>query len=203
MLTHKLPCDAVWLDIEMSDGKKYFTWDKRRFPTPATMLERVKANKQRLITIIDPHIKDSEPDYFLLKEGFKRDLFVHDVSGHPYVGHCWPASSHWLDYMNPDVTKLLEEIYCGQYHKDQTDFIWTDSWVHIWNDMNEPACFMPTDKTMPKSNLHHFGNGRVVEHRDVHNLYGHYNSKATHTALLKRTPEERPFILTRSFNAGT
>jgi alpha-glucosidase (family GH31 glycosyl hydrolase) len=37
----------------------------------------------------------------------------------------------------------------------------------------------------------------------VHSLYGHYNSKATYHALLERNPEERPFILTRSFNAGT
>lgn len=66
MLKHKLPCDAVWLDIEMSDHKKYFTWDKSRFPNPKQMLEKVKSNGQRLITIIDPHIKNTEDDYFLL-----------------------------------------------------------------------------------------------------------------------------------------
>ena len=62
---------------------------------------------------------------------------------------------------------------------------------------------MPTDKTMPKSNLHNFGGSRIVEHRDCHSLYGHYNSKATYEALLKRDPDDRPFVLTRSFNAGT
>ena len=104
--------------------------------------------------------------------------------------------------MNPEVTTLLKDIYSGHLHKDDDDFIWNDNWVHIWNDMNEPACFMPTDKTMPKSNLHQFSQTEVYEHRDVHSLYGHYNSKATFEALRARN-DERPFILTRSFNAGT
>jgi alpha-glucosidase (family GH31 glycosyl hydrolase) len=104
--------------------------------------------------------------------------------------------------MNPEVTNLLKDIYTAKLHEGDEDFIWNDSWVHIWNDMNEPACFMPTDKTMPKSNLHNFGNGEIYEHRDVHSLYGHYNSKATYGALRARS-DDRPFILTRSFNAGT
>lgn len=37
---------------------------------------------------------------------------------------------------------------------DPTDFIWNDKNVGILIDMNEPACFEKTDKTMPKSNLH-------------------------------------------------
>jgi len=47
-------------------------------------------------------------------------------------------------------------------------------------------------------------------HGDCHNLYGHYNTKATYEALVERkdenksdAPIERPFILTRSFYAGT
>lgn len=67
--------------------------------------------------------------------------------------------------------------------------------------MNEPACFELTDKTMPISNLHNV-NGNLVEHRLLHSLYGYYSSMHTHKALLNRS-QERPFILTRSFYAGT
>ena len=167
------------------------------------MLEQIKSNGQRLVTIIDPHIKASDKEYFMLTQGLKNDLFVKDFSGKSYTGHCWPSNSHWLDFMNPDVTRYLEDMYTGKTHINDETFIWTDNWVHIWNDMNEPACFEPTDKTMPKSNTHKFKDGRIIEHRDVHSLYGHYNSKATHNALMKRDPNDRPFILTRSFNAGT
>jgi len=28
---------VIWLDIEHTDGKKYFTWDKSNFPNPKQM----------------------------------------------------------------------------------------------------------------------------------------------------------------------
>ena len=31
------PYDVLWLDIEHTDGKRYFTWDKNLFPDPKTM----------------------------------------------------------------------------------------------------------------------------------------------------------------------
>ena len=34
---HNIPFDVLWLDIEHTDGKKYFTWDKSNFPTPKDM----------------------------------------------------------------------------------------------------------------------------------------------------------------------
>ena len=30
--------DVLWLDIEHTDGKKYFTWNKALFPNPAEMI---------------------------------------------------------------------------------------------------------------------------------------------------------------------
>ena len=32
-----LPYDVLWLDIEHTDGKRYFTWDKALFPDPISM----------------------------------------------------------------------------------------------------------------------------------------------------------------------
>ena len=77
--------------------------------------------------------------------------------------------------------------------------------------MNEPACFDPFEKSMPKSNLHFYPvspsdptNLHLVEHRDLHNIYGYYNTMATYEGMLERTKgEERPFILTRSFFLGS
>ena len=70
--------------------------------------------------------------------------------------------------------------------------------------MNEPACFDPYEKSMAKANLHNFNLKDLIEHRDVHNLYGYYNTMATYEGMLARTNgEERPFILTRSYFAGS
>lgn len=70
--------------------------------------------------------------------------------------------------------------------------------------MNEPACFDPYDKSMPKSNLQTLSASQTVEHRDCHNVYGYFNTQATYEGLFERTPDnERPFVLTRSFFAGS
>ncbi len=66
--------------------------------------------------------------------------------------------------------------------------------------MNEPSVFNGPEVTMPKDLLHLGG----VEHRHLHNLYGHLYVMATHAGHLQRSGgRERPFILTRSAFAGT
>jgi alpha 1,3-glucosidase len=53
---------------------------------------------------------------------------------------------------------------------------------------------------MPKDALHYNG----VEHRDVHNAYGYYFHMASVEGLLRRGGgNERPFVLSRAFFAGT
>ncbi|PIO73497.1 glycosyl hydrolase, family 31 [Teladorsagia circumcincta] len=53
---------------------------------------------------------------------------------------------------------------------------------------------------MEKDLVHHGG----LEHREVHNVYGFYQHEATYAGQLARTDSERrPFVLTRSFFAGS
>jgi alpha 1,3-glucosidase len=60
--------------------------------------------------------------------------------------------------------------------------------------MNEPSVFNGPEVTMPKDKLH-MGN---VEHREMHNMYGHLYVMGTHAGhLLRSENQQRPFILTR------
>jgi alpha 1,3-glucosidase len=54
---HAFPYDVLWLDIEHTDGKRYFTWDKALFPNPAAMQDRLAARGHKMVTIVDPHMK--------------------------------------------------------------------------------------------------------------------------------------------------
>ena len=45
---HDIPYDVLWLDIEHTDGKKYMTWDKLKFPTPDQMQKNL-ATKGRKV----------------------------------------------------------------------------------------------------------------------------------------------------------
>jgi alpha-glucosidase (family GH31 glycosyl hydrolase) len=46
--------------MRLSDGKRYFTWDKAQFPDPARMQRRLWATGRRMVTIVDPHIMRDE-----------------------------------------------------------------------------------------------------------------------------------------------
>jgi len=66
--------------------------------------------------------------------------------------------------------------------------------------MNEPSVFNGPEVTMHKDARHYGG----LEHRDMHNIYGFLNHRATHRGLLDRSSGRlRPFVLTRSFFAGS
>jgi alpha 1,3-glucosidase len=45
---------VLWLDIEHTDGKRYFTWDKHKFPKPAAMQNELAATGRKMVTIAQP-----------------------------------------------------------------------------------------------------------------------------------------------------
>ncbi|KAH7192012.1 glycosyl hydrolases family 31-domain-containing protein [Fusarium flagelliforme] len=191
---HKIPYDVIWLDLEYTDDRKYFTWEPHSFPDPIDMGEHLDAHGRQLVVLLDPHIKKTD-NYVASQEMLAQDLATHDKEQKPYEGWCWPGASNWIDCFNPKAiewwkTMLKFDKFKGTMH---------NTWM--WNDMSEPSVFNGPEVTMPKDNIHHGG----WEHRDVHNLNGLTFQNATFQALLHREKGElrRPFILTRAFYAGS
>lgn len=190
---YQIPYDVIWLDIEYTDGKKYFTWDPMTFPDPKGMQEQLDESQRKLVIIIDPHLKN-EKGYPIIEELKSKDLGIKNKDGNIYDGWCWPGSSHWIDCFNPAAISWWKGLF--SYDKFKGTFHNT----FIWNDMNEPSVFNGPESTMPKDNIHYDN----WEHRDVHNVNGMTVVNATFGGLIEREKGEpkRPFILTRSFYAG-
>lgn len=190
---YQIPYDVIWLDLEYTDDRKYFTWDPLTFPNPKGMQEKLDDSERKLVVLIDPHIKNNE-DFYVSKELKSKGLAVLDKDGEVYDGWCWPGSSHWVDCFNPAVFPWWNSLH--KYDKFQGSM----PNLFIWNDMNEPSVFNGPETTMPKDNMH-YGNW---EHRDIHNVNGITLLNATYQAMLERKKGEvrRPFILTRSYYAG-
>ncbi|KAK3885252.1 hypothetical protein Pcinc_010526 [Petrolisthes cinctipes] len=192
--THDIPMDVLWLDIEHTDGKRYFTWDQHKFPHPLEMTANLTARGRKLVTIVDPHIKRDQ-NYFFYKENHDRDLFVHTKDGTEFDGWCWPGSSSYLDLTNPEARNHYSDTYMLDRYKGSNLDTFT------WNDMNEPSVFNGPEVTMQKDNLHP---GLSVEHREIHNVYGLLFHQSTYEGHLRRSENRlRPFILTRSFYSGS
>ena len=190
---HDIPYDVLWLDIEHTDGKKYMTWDSRVFPTPVRMQKEISGFGRRMVTIIDPHVK-RDAGYEMHNEATKRGFYVKTAAGDAdFEGWCWPGSSSYLDVTSPAIRAWWAEQFAFDKYTGST------ASLHVWNDMNEPSVFNGPEVTMQKD-LQHFGGW---EHRDVHNAYGMYYHMATAQGLAQRSPEQRPFVLSRSFFAGS
>jgi len=255
---HDIPYDVIWLDIEHTDGKAYFSWHENYFPTPEKMTDAISAKKRKMVLVVDPHIKKSDT-FDVYKEIRDKELFVKkvdwkmldDPSDHKpedwcdieqiadpeasqpeewnteddgaweppkianpdykgswkakqitdpnspksnFEGWCWPGTSLYPDFADP----AMREYWGSRFALDK--YKGTNKDTFIWNDMNEPSVFNGPEVTMPRDAVHPHGN---VEHRDLHNMYGYYVHRATFEGLAKRTPGDRPFVLTRSFFIGS
>ncbi|NXW55644.1 GANC glucosidase, partial [Eurystomus gularis] len=190
---HDIPYDVIWLDIEHTDGKRYFTWDKKKFQNPRKLQEHLRKKKRKLVVIVDPHIK-VDPMYPVYSQAKDKGYFVKDRNGQDFEGICWPGSSCYLDFTNPEVRKWYADQFAFKTYKESTNILF------VWNDMNEPSVFKGAELTMQKDAVHY----NNWEHREVHNLYGFYQQMATAEGLIRRSSgKERPFVLTRSFFAGS
>ncbi|KAL6012302.1 putative glucan 1,3-alpha-glucosidase [Asimina triloba] len=190
---YDIPYDVLWLDIEHTDGKKYFTWDRVLFPNPVEMQNKLAAKGRHMVTIVDPHIKRDD-SFFVHKEATAKGYYVKDASGKDYDGWCWPGSSSYLDMLNPEIRSWWSDKFSLENYVGSTPSL------YIWNDMNEPSVFNGPEVTMPRDAIH-YGH---VEHRELHNAYGYYFHMATSNGLLKRGDgKDRPFVLSRAFFAGS
>ncbi|KAJ1391509.1 Glycosyl hydrolase, all-beta [Sesbania bispinosa] len=188
-----IPYDVLWLDIEHTDGKRYFTWDKVLFPHPEEMQRKLAAKGRHMVTIVDPHIKRDE-SFHLHKEASEKGYYVKDASGNDFDGWCWPGSSSYADTLNREIRSWWADKFSYQNYVGSTPSL------YIWNDMNEPSVFNGPEVTMPRDALHYGG----VEHRELHNAYGYYFHMATAEGLVKRGEgKDRPFVLSRALFAGS
>jgi len=189
---HDIPMDVMWLDIEHTDGKKYFTWDSRKFPDSIAMIENLSAHGRKLVTIVDPHIK-KDSGYWVHNDLSSKGLYVKNKDGNDYEGWCWPGASFYPDFLNAEARDYFAQQYMLDVYKGSTLDCYT------WNDMNEPSVFNGPEVTMAKDKMH-----GGVEHRDLHNMYGMLYTMATHKGHLLRSENTlRPFVLTRSAYAGS
>ncbi|KAF4084063.1 hypothetical protein AMELA_G00124430 [Ameiurus melas] len=190
---HTIPYDVIWLDIDHTEGKRYFTWDSKLFSNPVDLQLHLQRKKRKMVVINDPHIK-ADPDWPFFCAARDDGHFVKDRNGDVYHGTCWPGDSCYLDFSSSRTRSWYARQFSLDKYKGSTESLF------VWNDMNEPSVFNGPEQTMPKDVVHCSG----WEHRELHNLYGFFQHMATVEGLITRSGGlERPFVLSRSFFAGS
>ncbi|MFT5214220.1 MAG: alpha-glucosidase, partial [Patiriisocius sp.] len=188
----KIPCDAIYLDIDYMDGFRCFTWDKKYFPDPKRMVKELEDDGFKTVVIIDPGIK-IDLDYAVFKEGLDKDYFCKRADG-PYMkGKVWPGECYFPDYTKPEVREWWSGLF-----KELIEDIGVKG---VWNDMNEPAVMDVPNKSFPDDVRHDY-DGNPCSHRKAHNIYGTQMARATYHGLKKYAYPKRPFVITRSAYSG-
>jgi alpha-glucosidase len=199
-----IPTDAIHLDIDYMDGYRVFTWHPKRFPDPRGLIEELRAQGFRVVTIVDPGVK-VDPEYAVYRDGSSRELFCRRADGAPFSLRVWPGEAALPDFNRADA-----RAWWGAQHRPLLDA----GVAGIWNDMNEPAGWSRDLRLgrlmlpLAKQDLSQVVQGdpsgapRELPHESVRNLYGLQHCRATREALEAEPGGRRPFVLTRSGYTG-
>ena len=185
----RIPCDAIWMDIDYMDGYRIFTFDSKKFPDPKAVNRYLHLHGFHSTWMIDPGAK-VDPNYWVYQSGTENDIWVKTADGKDFHGDAWPGAVAFPDYTYPKAQKWWSNLY--------KDFL-AQGVDGVWNDVNEPQVNDTPNKTMPEDNIHRGGNGLPQgTHLQYHNVYGMLMVKSSREGILQARPEKRPFILTRS-----
>ncbi|WP_197076826.1 glycoside hydrolase family 31 protein [Hymenobacter terrenus] len=186
----KIPCDALYLDIDYMEGYRCFTWSKQHFPEPKRMVKELADDGFKMVVIIDPGIK-IDPEYPVYQEGIANDYFCRRADGPLMKGSVWPGLCNFPDFTNPEV----REWWAGLFK----ELIQDVGVKGVWNDMNEPAVF--EKGTFPPDVRFHY-DGHWASHQKAHNIYGMQMARATNDGVKQFSYPNRPFTITRSTYSG-
>jgi len=193
--SRKIPADAIWLDIDYQKEHTVFTVDRDHYPHFEGMIQDLAKDGFKTILITDLHIK-KQTGYKPYDEGMAKDEFVKNPDGSVFVGPVWPGDSVFPDFTREETRKWWGTLFADFVHMGVRGF---------WNDMNEPSVFN-AEKTMPLNTVHRVEDSRqhrLADHREIHNVFGMENVRATHDGLLALSPDVRPVVMTRAGYAGT
>lgn len=186
----RIPCDVLYLDIGHTDGYRVFSFN-RRFPQPHRWLARLRSQGFKVVTIVDPGVKD-DPRFGVWQRGHKEGTFIQRPSGEDVVARVWPGPCRFPDFLSAQV----REWWGREQARAQALGV-----AGFWNDMNEPAVFDLPGKTLP-GDCHHATDHGPRTHAQVHNVYGSAMAQASFDGARHHAPAERPFIISRAGYAG-
>ena len=184
---YSIPLDYIHLDIHYLNNYKILEIDKKRFPDMKSLSDKLKNQGIELVAINDAAVK-LEKGYALCDELIDKHLAV-TLNDKPYTNVVWPGESIFPNYFSP----LTQDVI----YKHMSEFIETNGFGGIWNDMNEPASFqgeLPLEVDMS------FGS-RELKHEEAHNLYGEKMAECSYRYFWNH--HRRPYVFSRAGFATT
>lgn len=129
---HKIPLDAIFLDIDYMKDFRDFTVSDAKFSDFSKTIHSFKEKNIRIVPIIDAGILANPEKDEIDKEGCEKDFFCKKKDASFFKAGVWPGFSHFADFLNPEARKWFSSKFETLTSKGIEGF---------WLDMNEPALF--------------------------------------------------------------
>jgi alpha-glucosidase len=223
---NNIPLEMLYLDIDYMDKFKDFTVDRDAFPSFEDLISDCTDQGIKVIPIMDAGIKVEE-GYPIYDEGLEKGYFCTDKDGKPFVTAVWPGKVHLPDFLNSKARKWfgskykiltdkgiegfwndmnepalfysekgLEEAYKrAEEIKDENIDVY--SYFELKDNFNRLANSIDDYKS-----IYHNVDGKLINHYDVHNLYGLNMTKAACEGLESIDKDKRFLLFSRASSVG-
>ena len=223
---NNLPLDCIYMDIDYMDSFKDFTVNKKLFPDFEAFVREMKENNIHLIPIIDAGVK-KEKGYSVHDEGHENGYFCIDKDGREFECGVWPGIVGLPDFLNKDARRWF-----GSKYKELLDIgvdgFWNDMnepalfyskkglekafkklddirsrEMDIWSFFGSKDAVLGIQNSMDDyKSFYHNIDGKKVCHKDVHNIYGAFMTKAAGEYFEEEYGREKKLIFSRASYIG-
>lgn len=225
-IKRNIPCDGICLDLDYMDNFKDFSLNNNKFPKFKSFVAELKKRGIKIIPIIDAGIKIEE-GYDIYEEGIEKEYFVKDKNGNPFIAAVWPGKVHFPDFLNSEA-----RVWFGEKYKKLIDLgiegFWNDmnepaifysedglqkAFKKIdqlkGQELNINGFFSLKDAVLEISNsnedyksMYHNIDEKIINHYDVHNLYGYNMTKAAAEGFDRIDKNKRYLLFSRASSIG-
>lgn len=102
MLDRGIPLEVFHFDSFWMEAFEWcnFTWDKKLFPDPKGMMQRIHDKGLKVCVWINPYIGQKSPLFDICKE---KGYFLKQADGNVWQWDMWQAGQGIIDFTNPDA----------------------------------------------------------------------------------------------------
>lgn len=221
-----IPLDSIYLDIDYMERYKDFTINKETFGDFDELVKEMKEQKIHLVPIIDGGVK-KEDGYSVYEEGKEKGYFCKDEDGEDFVIGVWPGKCCFPDMLNEEAARWFGDKYKFLTDKG-IDGFWNDMnepaifysekrLQKVFDKLDDyrkqnldvNSFFEMGDLVSSISNnpedyaaFYHNYKGKKFCHKDVHNLFGYYMTRAAAEAFERNVPDKRILLFSRASYIG-
>lgn len=223
---NNIPLDCIYMDIDYMDSFKDFTINKENFPDFPAFVQEMKDNNIHLIPIIDAGVKKEE-GYDIYDEGHEKGYFCKKADGTDFECGVWPGVVGMPDFLNKDAKrwfgskyKFLTDMGIDGFWNDMNEpalFYSTDGLkkaqdklaelgkkeIGIWEFFGMKDAVLGISNSMDDySSFYHNIDGKMVCHKDVHNIFGSFMTNSAGDFFEEQFGKEKILMFSRASYIG-